>query len=158
MLFFTCNALVLLFGFAPEVSSVLPELELLDDEELLELDLPEHESDLLSSLLSSVLSQPDESLVLPELELLDDDELLELLLEEELPELSPLLDELSPDELSPDEPLELSPLLEVELLEDVAVVVSPPQLSSSFVVELVVPVLEAPQPSSATTSSSPSSS
>lgn len=153
--FLARKALVLLFGLALEVSSVLsPELPL----ELL-LDLPEHES-LLSSLLLSVLSQPVESLVLPELE-----ELLELLLvedDEELPELSPLLDELlSPllDEVSPEEPLELSPLLlDDALLEDVVVVVSPPQLWSSFVVELVVPVLDAPQPSSVTTSSSPSSS
>ena len=154
----------MLVGFAPEVS---PELPL---EELLLLDLPEHESSDLLSLLSSFLSQPVESLVLPELELLDEEEeLLELLdEEEELPELSlpedPLeLDEEELPELSPPEdPLELSPLLDDELLDElldeVAVVVSPPQLSSSFVVELVVPVLDAPQPSSATTSSSPSSS
>ena len=155
----------MLFGFTPEVSPELPLEELL-------LDLPEHESSDLLSLLSSFLSQPVESLVLPELELLDEEEeLLELLdeeEEEELPELSlpedPLeleveeLPELSP----PEDPLELSPLLDDELLDElldeVAVVVSPPQLSSSFVVELVVPVLDAPQPSSATTSSSPSSS
>ena len=133
----------MLDGRALDSSSVLPL------EELLELlDLPEHESSDLPS--SSFLSQPDESLVVPELELLDDvllDDVLLLLL-------SPLLPELLED--SPDEPLELSSVL--PLLEDVAVVVSPPQLSLSLVVEVVVPVLDAPQPSSATTSSSPSSS
>ena len=90
-------------------SSVLPELEAL---ELLLLDVPEQESsDLLSS---SVLSQPDaSSSVVPELL----DEL------EELLELSSLLPELLD---SPEEPLKLSSA--VPLLDDVAVVVSPPQL------------------------------
>jgi hypothetical protein len=162
--------LVLPLSVEPELEELVLPLSV--EPELEELVLPLSVEPELEELVLPLSVEPE----LPELDELPevDEPELPLSVEPELPELDelpevdepPELDELpaapEPPELPDDAPLELDELPEPEALDDVLVldpVVLPLQLSpSALPVDVLVPAVEPPQPSSAITSSSPVSS